>query len=45
MFLMVWLRGTYPRLRVDQMMSFCWKVLLPLAFLNLLVTGLVMSFI
>ena len=43
MFLMVWLRGTYPRLRVDQMMAFCWKVLLPLAFLNLLVTGLVMA--
>jgi NADH-quinone oxidoreductase subunit H len=43
MFLMVWLRGTFPRLRVDQMMSFCWKVLLPLAFLNLLVTGLVMA--
>jgi NADH-quinone oxidoreductase subunit H len=43
MFLMVWLRGTFPRLRVDQMMSFCWKVLLPLAFLNLLVTGLVVS--
>lgn len=45
MFLMVWLRGTYPRLRVDQMMAFCWKVLLPLAFLNLLVTGLVMAVI
>ncbi len=45
MFLMVWLRGTYPRLRVDQMMSFCWKILLPLAFLNLLITGLVMSFV
>jgi len=43
MFLMVWVRGTYPRLRVDQMMEFCWKVLLPLAFLNLLVTGLVMA--
>ncbi len=43
MFLMVWVRGTYPRLRVDQMMSFCWKVLLPLAFLNILVTGLVMA--
>ena len=45
MFLMVWLRGTYPRLRVDQMMAFCWKVLLPLAFLNLLATGLVMAVI
>ncbi|MFH0778647.1 MAG: NADH-quinone oxidoreductase subunit NuoH [Candidatus Eisenbacteria bacterium] len=45
MFLMVWVRGTYPRLRVDQMMSFCWKVLLPLAFLNLLATGFVAALV
>jgi NADH-quinone oxidoreductase subunit H len=43
MILMVWIRGTWPRTRVDQLMNFCWKVLLPLAFLNLLVTGLIMS--
>jgi NADH-quinone oxidoreductase subunit H len=42
MFVMVWVRGTYPRLRVDQMMGFCWKFLLPLAFLNIVLTGLVM---
>ena len=28
--LMIWVRGTFPRLRVDQMMSFCWKILVPL---------------
>ncbi|MDI6809736.1 MAG: NADH-quinone oxidoreductase subunit NuoH [Candidatus Eisenbacteria bacterium] len=42
MFIMVWVRGTYPRLRVDQMMGFCWKFLLPLAFLNIILTGLIM---
>ena len=28
--LQIWIKGTFPRLRVDQMMSFCWKVLVPL---------------
>jgi NADH-quinone oxidoreductase subunit H len=36
---MIWIRGTLPRLRIDQMMSFCWKVLVPVALVNLLVTG------
>jgi NADH-quinone oxidoreductase subunit H len=36
----IWFRWTYPRIRVDQLMGFAWKFLLPLAFLNLIVTGL-----
>jgi len=39
-FILMWMRWTYPRLRVDQLMGFAWKFLLPLAFLNILVTGL-----
>lgn len=36
---MFWVRGTYPRLRIDQLMSFGWKVLIPLSFINILITG------
>jgi NADH-quinone oxidoreductase subunit H len=37
----IWIRGTLPRLRYDQLMSFGWKVLLPLATVNALVTAIV----
>ncbi len=38
-FLLIWIRGTLPRLRYDQLMHFCWKLLTPLALLNILATG------
>jgi NADH-quinone oxidoreductase subunit H len=39
--LFIWVRATLPRLRYDQLMSFGWKILLPLATVNLLVTAIV----
>jgi NADH-quinone oxidoreductase subunit H len=38
-FFLIWMRGTLPRLRYDQLMHFGWKVLIPLALVNILVTG------
>jgi NADH-quinone oxidoreductase subunit H len=42
-FVMMWVRWTFPRLRFDQLMTFCWTVLIPLSILNLLVTALVVA--
>lgn len=41
-FLIVWIRASTPRVRYDQLMSFGWKILLPLATLNALVTAIVL---
>jgi NADH-quinone oxidoreductase subunit H len=38
--LMIWTRGTFPRVRIDQLMALAWKFLFPLSLLNLLMTGL-----
>lgn len=38
-FIIFWIRATYPRLRPDQLMSFAWKYLLPLSLINLFVTS------
>ena len=42
-FLYIWVRGTLPRFRYDQLMAFGWKVLLPLAIANLVITALVVG--
>ena len=39
----IWIRATLPRLRYDQLMSFGWKILLPLATLNMLVTAIIVT--
>jgi NADH-quinone oxidoreductase subunit H len=43
LFLFIWVRGTLPRFRYDQLMRFAWIVLFPLAMVNLLATGLVVA--
>lgn len=42
-FVMMWFRWTFPRLRFDQLMSFAWKVLVPLAIANLVVTAVLVK--
>jgi len=44
LFFFIWQRGTFPRLRYDQIMAFGWKVLLPLTLINLIITALVEAF-
>jgi NADH-quinone oxidoreductase subunit H len=44
-FFFIWVRGTFPRFRFDQLMQLGWKILLPLSLVNILVTGAVILFI
>ncbi len=44
LFLFVWVRWTFPRLRYDQLMGFGWKVLFPLSLLNIVLSGLFITF-
>ena len=43
LFVYIWVRGTLPRFRYDQLMAFGWKFLLPLAIANIVVTALVVA--
>src|SRR5262249_37391239 len=43
LFVFIWIRGTLPRFRYDQLMGFTWKFLFPVAMLNLLVTAFLVA--
>jgi NADH-quinone oxidoreductase subunit H len=45
LFAFMWVRGTLPRFRYDQLMAFTWKFLFPVAMLNLLVTGFLVAWV
>jgi NADH-quinone oxidoreductase subunit H len=42
-FVLMWIRGTWPRFRIDQMLQFAWKVLVPASLANLLWVAIVIK--
>jgi NADH-quinone oxidoreductase subunit H len=44
-FVIIWIRASLPRVRFDQMINFCWRFLLPLSLLNLVVTSVVVALV
>lgn len=40
----MWMRGSMPRLRVDQLMAYCWQILLPFSFLQIIINGLALAY-
>ncbi|MGA2326337.1 MAG: NADH-quinone oxidoreductase subunit NuoH [Bryobacteraceae bacterium] len=45
LFVFIWVRGTMPRLRYDQLMRFAWSFMFPVAMVNLMVTGLLVALV
>ncbi len=45
LFVFIWIRATLPRFRYDQLMSFAWKFLFPVALVNLLITGFLVALV
>ena len=45
LFVIMWVRWTFPRVRFDQLMNFSWKVMIPLSLVNLIITAAVLKFI
>jgi NADH-quinone oxidoreductase subunit H len=42
-FMMMWFRWTFPRLRFDQLMTFAWAIMIPLSIVNLIATAVVLK--
>jgi len=43
--MVMWISATFPRLRIDQLMAFCWKVLLPFGFVQIMINGIVLNYV
>jgi NADH-quinone oxidoreductase subunit H len=40
----MWMRGSLPRLRIDQLMALCWQILLPFTLLQIIINGLALAY-